>query len=111
MPPLLPAPRAGIWPEKVSFTTYARALNGAPDDGMVMCRPPPSWLRVGRLVEEPAVWVSSCTDVSELRLIWLEFSVAMVSVLPGQPRTVAYRTVLSLLRVNRMSWALPSRGV
>ena len=46
-----------------------------------------------------------------LRLIWFEFSVVMVRVLPGQPSTVAYSTVLSLLRVNRMSWLVPARGV
>jgi len=38
---------------------------------------------------EPAVEANSCTEVRELRLIWLELSVVMVSVPPGQPRTVA----------------------
>ena len=53
----------------------------------------------------------AANDVRYLPAIRAELSVAMFSVLPGQPRTVAYSTVLVLLRVNRMSCAVPARGV
>src|SRR5437762_8827359 len=106
-----PAPSAGICPENVSLTTYAGALNGAPAEGMEMCNPEASWLRVGRLVYVPAVAPSNWTEVSVPRLIRSELSVVMFIVLPGQPSTVAYNTVLSLLRVNRISVLVPARGV
>ena len=70
-----------------------------------------SWLRFGRSVYDPAVEPRSRTELRVPRLIRPEASVVMFSVLPGQPSTVAYSTVLSLLRVNRMSWLVPSRGV
>ena len=54
---------------------------------------------------------SSCTEVRVLRLIRFDASVVMVAVQPGQPSSVAYSTRLSLLRVNRTSWAVPVRGV
>ncbi len=44
------APKVGIWPENVSFTTYAGAANGAFEEGIEMCRPEPSWVRPGRLM-------------------------------------------------------------
>src|ERR1039457_1581740 len=47
MPP--PPFRGGEEPEKVSFTTYARALNGALEDGIARCRPLPSWVGLGRV--------------------------------------------------------------
>ena len=54
--------------------------------------------------------LSSGAEVSEPTLIRAELSVDIVSVLPGQPRTVAYRTVLFLFRVKRMSCAVPTFG-
>jgi hypothetical protein len=59
---------------------------------------------------EPAVDPSSCTEVRVLRLIRFELNVVMCSVLPGQPSTVAYNVLLTLLRVNRMSRLVPARG-
>ena len=41
-------------------------------------------------------------------LNWLEFRVWIVMVLPGQPSAVQYSTVLSWLRVNRMSCGVPA---
>lgn len=38
-----PAFSARIWPEKVSFTTNADALNGAAEEGVVTCRPEASF--------------------------------------------------------------------
>lgn len=49
---------------------------------------------------------SSFTEVSDERSIRSALSVLMVSELPGQPSTVAYRTVFALLRVKRMSCAV-----
>ncbi len=53
---------------------------------------------------------SSFTEVSDERSIRSALSVLMVSELPGQPSTVAYRTVFALLRVKRMSCAVPAVG-
>src|SRR5690349_21853037 len=91
-------------PEKDNFTTYAGAANGAVD-GSARRSPPLSW------VHETVVPPSSCAEVRVPRLILPELSVVMVAALPGQPRKVAYRTRLSLLRVNRTSCAVPVLGV
>ncbi len=59
----------------------------------------------------PAVVPRSFTEVSEERLIRSEPRVLIVSERPGQPRTVAYRTLFALLRVKRMSCGVPACGV
>jgi hypothetical protein len=66
---------------------------------------------VGRFVALPAFGPSSWTEAKPLRVARFETRVVMVRVLPGQPNTVAYSTVLSSLRVNRMSVLVPSAGV
>ncbi|WP_238598253.1 hypothetical protein [Saccharothrix sp. ALI-22-I] len=49
----------------------------------------PSWLRLGRSMYDPAAEFSRRADTREPRLIRLALSVAMSSVPPGQPMTVA----------------------
>ncbi len=74
-------------------------------------RPEAFWAGVGRSMQVPAVEPRSFTEVSDERSIRSGLRVLIVSELPGQPRTVAYRTLSALSRVNRMSCAVPAVGL
>ncbi len=83
--------------EKVSFTTYASALNGALLDGICRCRPLPSWAGLGRLTYDPAALLISCAirQVADAELAGVQSLDRHGAALPAERGAVQHRVVLA----------------